>query len=391
MSAIFSSQDSTFMAEALQLAARGLYSTQPNPRVGCVIVKNQQIIGRGAHLKAGEPHAEVYALREAGAAAEGADVYVTLEPCSHTGRTPPCMNALVAAKVKRVIVAMQDPNPLVAGRGIAFLTSQGIQVEIGLMQQEAEALNVGFVKRMRAQMPFVRSKVAASLDGKTALNNGKSQWITSPASRNDVQHWRAQSCAILTGIGTVLADDPSMTVRAFKTPSPLTGEGWGEGEMIRQPTRVIVDSRLQISAEAKILQKTSANERVIVVYAEKSPQHDAKKAKLQAHGVELWCLPLVHLEKPQVDLPAMFKALARDGVNEVLVEAGQTLNGALLAQGLIDELILYYAPKLMGHDAQGMFAMPPLTAMTQAISLQLLDVRQVGIDIRLRAKPIIPS
>jgi diaminohydroxyphosphoribosylaminopyrimidine deaminase/5-amino-6-(5-phosphoribosylamino)uracil reductase len=276
-----------------------------------------------------------------------------------------------------VIIAMQDPNPLVSGRGITFLREQGIQVEVGLMQQEAEALNVGFIKRMRMQMPYVRSKIAASLDGKTGLNNGKSQWITSGAARNDVQHWRAQSCAILTGIGTVLADNPSMTVRLEN--------------IQRQPIRVIVDSCLQIPLESKILQKTSASERVIVVYAEKSPHHDAKKTELQAKGVELWCLPLVNLEKPQVDLLATFKALARDGVNEVLVEAGQTLNGALLAQGLIDELILYYAPKLMGHDAQGMFAMPPLTAMTQAISLQLHDVRQVGVDIRLRAKPIIPS
>lgn len=377
MASPFSSQDSNYMAEALKLAAQGLYTTQPNPRVGCVIVKNQQIIGRGAHLKAGEPHAEVYALSEAGIAAEGADAYVTLEPCSHTGRTPPCMHALAEAKVKRVIVAMQDPNPLVSGRGITFLREQGIQVEVGLMQQEAEALNVGFIKRMRMQMPYVRSKIAASLDGKTGLNNGKSQWITSPVSRSDVQHWRAQSCAILTGIGTVLADNPSMAVRLEN--------------IQRQPIRVIVDSCLQTPLEAKILQKTSASERVIIVYAEKSPQHDAKKTKLQAKGVELWCLPLVNLEKPQVDLPVTFKALARDGVNEVLVEAGQTLNGALLAQGLIDELILYYAPKLMGHDAQGMFAMPPLTAMAQAISLQLLDVRQVGVDIRLRAKPIIPS
>lgn len=377
MASQFSSQDSIYMAEALKLAAQGLYTTQPNPRVGCVIVKNNQIIGRGAHLKAGESHAEIYALRKAGAAAEGADVYVTLEPCSHFGRTPPCMNALIEAKVKRVFVAMQDPNPLVAGWGIQHLQAEKIEVFVGLMQKEAEALNVGFVKRMQLQMPYVRSKIAASLDGKTALSNGKSQWITSPSSRNDVQHWRAQSCAILTGIGTVLADDPSMTVRLESVQ--------------RQPIRVIVDSQLQISPEARILQKKTENERVIIVYAEKSSQHDPKKAKLQAKGAELWCLPLVSLEKPQVDLDALLKALARDGVNEVLVEAGQTLNGVLLAQGLVDELVLYYAPKLMGHDAQGMFAMPPLTEMTQAISLQLLDVRQVGTDIRLRAKPIIPS
>lgn len=373
----FSSLDHQYMTAALQLAARGLYTTSPNPRVGCVIVNNNQIIGRGAHLKAGEPHAEIYALREAGTSAEGADVYVTLEPCSHFGRTPPCMNALIEAKVKRVFVAMQDPNPLVAGRGINHLQDEKIEVLVGLMQKEAEALNVGFIKRMQLQIPYVRSKVAASLDGKTALDNGKSQWITSPHARNDVQHLRAQSCAMLTGIGTVLADDPSMTVRLEN--------------IQRQPIRVIVDSQLQISPNAKILQKTSENDRVIVAYAEKSTEHDAKKLAFETSGVELWCLPLVKLERPQVDLPALLKALARDGVNEVLVEAGQTLNGALLAQGLIDELILYYAPKLLGHDAKGMFAMPPLTEMTQAISLQLLDVRQVGIDIRLRAKPMIPS
>ena len=373
----FSSLDHQYMAEALQLAARGLYTTSPNPRVGCVIVNNNQIIGRGAHLKAGEPHAEIYALRQAGAAAEGADVYVTLEPCSHFGRTPPCMNALIEAKVRRVFVAMQDPNPLVAGLGNKKLQDEKIEVLVGLMQKEAEALNIGFIKRMQLKMPYVRSKVAASLDGKTALNNGKSQWITSPASRNDVQHWRAQSCAMLTGIGTVLADDPSMTVRLEN--------------IQRQPIRVIVDSQLQISPNAKILQKTSENDRIIVAYAEKSTEHDAKKLAFETSGVELWCLPLVCLEKPQVDLTALLKALARDGVNEILVEAGQTLNGALLSQGLIDELILYYAPKLMGHDAQGMFAMPPLTEMTQAISLQLLDVRQVGTDMRILAKPIVSS
>jgi diaminohydroxyphosphoribosylaminopyrimidine deaminase/5-amino-6-(5-phosphoribosylamino)uracil reductase len=377
MTAQFSSQDAFYMAEALKLAAQGLYTTSPNPRVGCVIVKDNNIIGRGAHLKAGEPHAEVYALREAGQSAIGADAYVTLEPCSHTGRTPPCMKALIDAQVSRVIIAMQDPNPMVSGRGIAYLSEQGLQVEVGLMQKEAEALNMGFIKRMRMQMPYVRSKIAASLDGKTALSNGKSQWITSPASRSDVQHWRAQSCAILTGIGTVQADNPNMTVRLENAS--------------RQPFRVIVDSRLQIADDAKILQKNAENERVIVAYAEKSSSHDAKKTILKRKGVELWCLPLVNLEKPQVDLTALLQALAREGVNEVFVEAGQTLNGALLAQYLIDELILYYAPKLMGHEGQGMFAMPPLTEMAQAISLQLLDVRQVGVDIRLRAKPIIPS
>ncbi len=377
MSQLFSRLDHQYMSEALQLAAQGLYTTQPNPRVGCVIVKDNQIIGRGAHLKAGEPHAEIYALREAGTVAEGADVYVTLEPCSHFGRTPPCMNALIEAKVKRVFVAMQDPNPLVAGRGIKHLQDEKIEVFVGLMQKEAEALNVGFIKRMQLQMPYVSSKIAASLDGKTALNNGKSQWITSAYARNDVQHWRARSCAILTGIGTVLADDPSMTVRLEN--------------IQRQPIRVIVDSELKISPDAKILQKSSEHDRVIIAYAEKSDQHDAKKLALQAASVALWCLPFVNLKKPQVDLVALLKALARDGVNEILVEAGQTLNGALLAQGLVDELILYYAPKLLGHDAQGMFAIPQLNEMADAISLQLTDVRQVGPDIRMLAKPIVST
>ncbi|HPX88503.1 MAG TPA: bifunctional diaminohydroxyphosphoribosylaminopyrimidine deaminase/5-amino-6-(5-phosphoribosylamino)uracil reductase RibD [Methylophilaceae bacterium] len=351
------------MTLALQLAEQGLYTTTPNPRVGCVIVKNHQIIGQGAHLKAGEPHAEVLALRKAGTNAKGADVYVTLEPCNHHGRTPPCVDALIQAGVGRVVVAMQDPNPLVAGNGIQRLQANGIQVEVGLMASVANALNIGFVSRMTRGLPYVRCKVAASLDGKTALNNGKSQWITSDPARQDVQHWRAQSCAIMTGIGTVLADNPSMTVRLPNT--------------TRQPLRVIVDGHLQTPADAKLLQ----NGQTLIAYAS-DPNHQV--GSLNAAGAD--CLHLPD-KNARVDLKALLANLAQRGINEVLLEAGQGLNGAFLQAGLIDEFIFYYAPKLMGADAKGMFAMPAFTKMQQAIDLQIFDVRQVGADIRVRAKP----
>ena len=361
---MFSTLDGTFMARALRLAEQGLTTTTPNPRVGCVITNNQKIVGEGAHLKAGEPHAEVFALRQAGSAANGADIYVTLEPCSHTGKTPPCVDAVIAARPKRVIVAMQDPNPLVAGRGIAAMRKAGIEVLVGVMEKEANVLNIGFVSRMMHGLPYVRSKVAASLDGKTALNNGKSQWITSEPARQDVQHWRAQSCAIVTGIGTVLADNPSMTVRLPNTS--------------RQPLKVIVDSHLKTPADANILQHGS----VLIAYAS-DPSHRAKT--LQAAGVEL--LPLAN-QNGRVHLKALLESLAQRGVNEVLLEAGQGLNGAFLQENLIDELLLYYAPKLMGTDAQGMFAVPAFTQMQQAVQLNILDIRQVGLDIRLRASPL---
>jgi len=356
---------------ALRLAAQGLYTTQPNPRVGCVIVRDQQIVGQGAHHKAGEPHAEVFALRQAGALAEGADVYVTLEPCSHFGRTPPCVQAVIAAKPKRVVIAMQDPNPLVAGRGVAALRAQGVEVVVGVLEQEAVALNVGFIARMTRGFPYVRSKIAASLDGRTALSNGKSQWITGEAARMDVQHWRAQSCAIFTGIGTVLADDPSMTVRL-----PIA---------TRQPLRVVVDSKLQLPLDSKILEPAMlAQSPVLVAYAADTQQ---RATALTATGAELLCIPN---QTQQVDLAQLLQVLAQRNVNEVLVEAGQGLNGGLLHAGLIDEFIFYYAPKLMGSAAHGMFAMPAFTTMQQVPDLQVLDVRQVGADIRVRAKPIAP-
>ncbi len=360
------------MAQALNLARQGLFTTTPNPRVGCVIVKNNQLIGAGAHLKAGEPHAEVHALRQAGAETAGADVYVTLEPCSHHGRTPPCVEAVIAANPRRVIIAMQDPNPMVAGRGVAALQRHGIEVIVGVMENESRALNPGFIARMTRGLPYVRSKIAASLDGRTALNNGKSQWITGEQARLDVQQWRAQSCAILTGIGTVLADNPSMTVRLENA--------------TRQPLRVVVDSALQMPVGSKMLDAAALpHNPVLIAYT-----HDRydRAAALARAGAELVCMGGI---ASRVDLKVLLQMLAQRGINEVLVEAGQGLNGALLQAGLIDEFIFYYAPKLMGDAAKAMFAMPELIELQQAIDLQLLDVRQVGRDIRLRAKPVIKA
>ena len=364
---MFSIEDFSYMAIALRLAEQGLYSTQPNPRVGCVIVKNKKIIGEGAHLKAGDAHAEVIALGQAGAHAEGADVYVTLEPCNHFGRTPPCVDALVAANVRRVVMAMEDPNPLVAGQGKFRLQAYGIEVLSGLLEQQAFALNVGFIKRMTQSLPYLRCKIASSLDGRTALNNGESQWITGEPARLDVQNWRAQSCAILTGIGTVLSDNPRMTVR-------IDG-------VTRQPLRVIVDSRLNTPIDCNLLQ-TTQQAPVLIAYAIDS---NHKLADFQATGVECLHLPNTF---GQVDLKSLLQHLAQRGINEVLVEAGQRLNGGLLEAGLIDEFIFYYAPKLMGGDAKAMFAFPELKNMSQIRDLKILDVRQVGQDIRLRAKPL---
>lgn len=363
---MFTASDHVYMTRALQLAEHGLYSTMPNPRVGCVIVKNNQIVGEGAHLKAGEPHAEVFALRQAGEQAKGATAYVTLEPCSHTGRTPPCADALVKAGVSKVIVAMQDPNPLVAGSGLAYLQANQIEVASGLMESQAQALNPGFISRMTRKLPYVRCKIASSLDGKTALNNHQSQWITSEHARLDVQHWRAQSCAILTGIGTILSDDPSMTVRSL--------------DIGRQPLRVIVDSHLRISPQAKILQGGNT----LIAFARDS---ENKADALLATGAQLLCIPNADYK---VCLKTLLSHLAHMQINEVLVEGGEGLNGALLAQNLIDELLLYYAPKLMGSQAKGLFDMTALTQMNQAIALDVFDMRQIGCDIRLRAKPIYP-
>lgn len=353
--------DSQWMARALRLAAQGLNTTSPNPRVGCVMVKGDAVVGEGWHVRAGEPHAEVHALHAAGRNARGATAYVTLEPCSHHGRTPPCADALIAAGVARVVCAMQDPNPLVAGQGIARLRATGIEVESGLMETAARELNIGFVSRMTRGTPWVRSKIAASLDGRTALANGVSQWITGEAARQDVQHWRARSCAVLTGIGTVLADDPQLNVR-------IASE--------RQPLRVVLDSSLRMPSSARMLQ----GGQVLVCTAS---QDATKRAALQQQGAEVL---LLADSAGRVDLQAVLCELARRGINEVLVEAGRVLNGALLQAGLVDELLLYFAPQLLGDAARGMANLGELLRLEQKVELAWRDVRRVGDDLRITAE-----
>jgi diaminohydroxyphosphoribosylaminopyrimidine deaminase/5-amino-6-(5-phosphoribosylamino)uracil reductase len=359
---MFTARDSLWMAQALRLAGQGLYGTSPNPRVGCVLVAGESIVGSGWHRRAGEPHAEVLALREAGDEARNATAYVTLEPCSHQGRTPPCADALIAAGVARVVVAVQDPNPMVAGKGIAKLRTAGIAVACGLMEAEARELNIGFFARMTRGTPWLRSKIAMSLDGRTALANGISKWITGDAARLDVQHWRARSSAVLTGIGTVLADDAQLNVRDIETE--------------RQPLRVVLDSRLRMPLAARMLQ-----ERGVLIYAALRDQE--KIAALEQAGATVSILPDGN---GQVDLTAVMRDLAQRGCNEVLLEAGSTLNGAMLRAGLVDELLLYVAPQLLGDMARGMARLGELTGLDQRIDLKWQDVRQVGNDLRLTVK-----
>lgn len=358
----FSAVDHGMMARALQLAERGLWTTSPNPRVGCVLVREGEIVAEGWHERAGEPHAEVHALRAAGELARGATAYVTLEPCSHHGRTPPCAEALIAAGVTRVVAAMRDPNPLVAGNGLAMLQAAGIETACGLLENEARELNIGFVARMTRGRPWLRLKAAASLDGKTALNNGISQWITGLEARRDGHRWRARACAILTGIGTVRDDDPQLSVREVDTP--------------RQPLRVVVDSKLEIPLTAKILRGGP----VLVAAA----VDDEKRANsLRATGAEVVVLPNPH---GKVELSGLLEELGRRGTNEVHVEAGFKLNGSLLREGLVDELLLYLAPCLIGHDASGLFNLPELASLDGKHRLQVRDLRQIGEDIRLIAR-----
>lgn len=348
------------MAQALRLAEQGLFGTSPNPRVGCVIVRDGKVAGEGWHERAGAPHAEAHALRAAGSLAQEATAYVTLEPCSHHGRTPPCADALIAAGVARVVVAMRDPNPLVAGQGLARMKAAGIQVESGLLESAARELNIGFVSRMTRQRPWVRLKTASSLDGKTALSNGVSFWITGPAARQDVHRLRARACAILTGIGTVLADDPRMDVR--------------EVETTRQPLRIVVDSQLRTPVTAKIL--TGGKTLIVGSVADK-----AKISRLEGAGAEVIILPDA---TGQVDLARLLIELAEREINEVMVEAGCTLNGALLNAGLIDEWVMYTAPVLLGDHARGLFDVPELTEMSQRREVTIRDVTMVGQDIRIR-------
>lgn len=360
----FSAVDHQMMARALQLAARGLWTTSPNPRVGCVLVRDGVVVGEGWHEKAGEPHAEVHALRQAGDQARGATAYVTLEPCSHHGRTPPCAEALLTAGVSRVVAAMSDPNPLVSGKGLALLANAGIATACGLLESEAGELNIGFVSRMRRARPWLRLKAAASLDGKTALNNGLSQWITGPEARRDGHAWRARACAILTGIGTVRDDDPQLLVRDVET--------------TRQPLRVIVDSRLETPLTAKILQGGGP---LLIAGAVDAA---ARAEALRSLGADVVMLPNA---EGKVDLPALLEELARRGINEVHAEAGSRLNGSLLRAGLVDELLLYLAPCLIGHAASGLFNLPELTSLADKQRLNIRDLRQLGDDIRIIARP----
>lgn len=357
--------DHLYMARALRLAERGLCTTDPNPRVGCVIVADGEIVGEGWHERAGGPHAEVNALQMAGGRAAGARAYVTLEPCCHHGRTPPCTAALIEAGIARVIVATSDTNAKVAGKGLAQLEAAGIEAVAGPLGAQSRALNCGYFKRHESARPYVRAKLAMSLDGRTALADGTSQWISGAASRADVQAWRAGSSAVLTGVGTVLADDPSLNVRAAELSHALA------------PARVIVDSRLRTPPAAKTLNLPGD---VYIFHGDNA----GVAAELSAAGAIVERLPEID---GRVSLPAVMERLAELEMNEILVEAGSTLNGALLQHGLVDEIIAYVAPHLLGDTAQGMFALPPLSSMAERVKLELQELRRFDADIRLRYRP----
>ncbi len=352
------------MALALEWAAKGMNITAPNPRIGCVIVRDGQVIGAGHTQPAGQAHAEIEALRDAAARGNdvrGATAYVTLEPCNHHGRTPPCSDALVRAGLGRVVAAMEDPNPLVAGQGLAKLAAAGIEVASGVLSDAAYEMNIGFFSRMRRGLPWVRLKTAASLDGMTALHNGESQWITGPEARADGHAWRARACAILTGIGTVKADDPQLNVRAVNT--------------TRQPRRVIVDSKLDIALDAKVLAGAAS----WIAAAVPNPE---KQAALRQAGHEVILLPNA---AGKVDLPALMLELGRREINELHVEAGSKLNGSLIREGCVDELLVYLAPSLVG-DAQGMFSLGPFESLEQRQKLKFHEFKQVGEDLRILAR-----
>jgi diaminohydroxyphosphoribosylaminopyrimidine deaminase/5-amino-6-(5-phosphoribosylamino)uracil reductase len=357
--------DTEYMQRALRLAERGLYTTDPNPRVGCVIVRDRTVVGEAWHQRAGEPHAEILALRQAGDRAAGATVYVTLEPCSHHGKTPPCADALLEAGVARVVAAMRDPNPQVAGRGFEVLRSGGIEVEFGLLEDAARALNPGFVSRMERARPFVRIKLAMSLDGRTAMASGESQWISGEAARADVQRLRARSSVILTGVDTVIHDDPSLNVRQSAAQLGIEGD-------VRQPHRVVLDSHLRFPPAARML--GLAGSTTVLTTAP------------DAHAL---ACDVVRLEPAEgrLDLHRVMSWLNGVEANEVLVEAGATLCGALLERKLVDEIIVYIAPHIMGAGARGLFRLPGLENMADRVRLEFIDVRHIGEDLRITAVP----
>ena len=361
----FSAADYEYMSRALRLARHGMYTAHPNPRVGCVLVKDGKIVGKGWHRKTGEAHAEVAAIKDAGASAEGATAYVTLEPCSHQGKTPPCADALIAAGVQHVVAAMLDPNARVSGNGRSVLEDAGISVRTGLLQDEATALNEGFLSRMRLGRPFIRLKIAASLDGGTAMANGESQWITGEAAREDAQLLRASSGAVMVGIGTVLADDPSLNVRR----DDIDNDGM-------QPLRVVLDSNLQMPASARLLGLPGAT---AIFCADASGRSVFEAAGASVH--------VVASRGNGLDLPAIMSKLADLEINDVLVEAGPVLAGNMLASGLVDELVIYQAPHIMGSETRGMFTTPEWQSIDRRLNLHIVDVRKIGADLRITARP----
>ena len=366
-------QDEFYMARALELARRGRFTTTPNPNVGCVIVRDAAIVGEGYHLRAGEPHAEVHALRMAGEKAKGATAYVTLEPCSHHGRTPPCCDALIAAGIRRVVAAMQDPNPEVAGRGLYRLQQAGVEVSHGLMMQEAEALNRGFLKRMRTGFPWVQLKLGASLDGRTAMASGQSQWITSPQARSDVQRLRAQSAAILSTSATVLADDPALTVRYDELDRATQADY--PAALLRQPVRIIVDSQNRVMPTHRIIAQSGETWLARTQCDEQHWPDSVTQFSVPHHNGRL-------------DLVSMMMLLGRKQINSVWVEAGAQFAGALLQAGVVDELIVYLSPRLLGDAGRGLCHLPGLEKLEEAPAFTFSDIRQVGPDVRLTLSPL---
>lgn len=389
---MFNNLDRQMMARALQLARRALYTTDPNPRVGCVLVKQNQVVGEGYHVRAGQPHAERLALNAAGEQACGATAYVTLEPCSHTNRTGPCADALVEAGVTRVVAAMADPNPQVSGRGLKRLSAAGIDTAVGLLESEARALNPGFISRMTRQRPYVRIKVAASVDGRTAMASGESQWITGPAAREDVQRLRARSSAVVTGVATVLADWPSYTVRPEQWSLAdyhrnnyqldfFLGNGSdadSDPNRVRQPLRVILDRALRTPPQVPVV--TAPGHCLVVAGERQAPRREA----LENAGAEVIALPA---GETGIDLHSLLAELNRRESNEVLIECGPTLAGAFVREGLFDEILVYMAPTLLGSSARPLLALPELSQMSEKVTLQWQDVRRIGEDLRLTLTP----
>lgn len=357
----FSVLHQSLMQRALALAEKGRFTTHPNPRVGCVIAQGSHIVGEGYHLRCGEPHAEIFALKEAKRKAKGATVYVTLEPCAHFGKTPPCAEALIQAGVARVIVATQDPNPQVAGKGIAMLQEAGIKVSCGLLEKEARALNLGFLSRFEKNRPYIRLKYAQSLDGKIALNNGQSQWITGEVARADVHRYRAQSSAILTGVNTILADNPLLNARI------------DDIELFRQPERIILDSHLRSPLDARVITDETCH--TVLVTLENTPHKDYPQ------HIEIMRIPANTDGK--IDLSILMTVLAQRGVNEIWTEAGSILNSALLQEHLVDEIVVYQAPMILGNTAKDIFRLPEYTDLTQIPRWGLSSVKKMGDDIRI--------